>query len=121
MRWMGMNEQRACLRIEILLFLSIFVLFFVSRRSSDGSGVCCDKRSAREAHASWCVYNYAVIKLIYDEKTRDRVADNFYHLNGYSSSESTMNRLKQFKLLATRILISLSDTALDVQISKQLH
>lgn len=87
MRWMGMNEQRACLRIEILLFLSIFVLFFVSRRSSDGSGVCCDKRSAREAHASWCVYNYAVIKLIYDEKTRDRVADNFYHLNGYSSSE----------------------------------
>lgn len=23
---------------------------------------------------SWCVYNYAVIKLIYDEKTRDKVA-----------------------------------------------
>lgn len=33
---------------------------------------------------SWCVYNYAVIKLIYDEKTRDKVADNFYHLDGYS-------------------------------------
>lgn len=29
---------------------------------------------------SWCVYNYAVIKLIYDEKTRDWVAGNFYHL-----------------------------------------
>lgn len=65
-----------------------------------------------EAHASWCVYNYAVIKLIYDVKTRDRVADNFYHLNGYFRS--------WFKLPATCILIRRARpdaNTLDVQIS----
>lgn len=68
MRWTGMNEQRACLRMEIL--------FCLSPLTTHG------KSASGAAHASWCVYNYAVIKLIYDEKTRDRVADNFYHLNG---------------------------------------
>lgn len=76
MRWTGMNEQRARLRIEILLLPLFRVVWWLSRDCDDGA-------SESETHASWCVYNYAVIKLIYDEKTRDRVADNFYHLNGY--------------------------------------
>lgn len=65
-----------------------------------------------ETHASWCVYNYAVIKLIYDGKTRDRVAENFYHLNGYFRS--------WFKLPATCISIRWARpdaNTLDVQIS----
>lgn len=92
MRWMGMNEQRARLRIEILF--PRFVLRFWRAPATTVRET--------EAHARWCVYNRAVIKLIYDEKTRDRVADNFYHLNGYLE---TMKTLKQFKSLETWILI----------------
>ena len=94
MRWMGMNEQNSCLRIEV------FVL--------------CDGASESKVHARWCVYNYAVIKLIYDEETRDRVAGNFYHLDGYFEKRWIIK--DNWKCIFIRQAFTL-----DEQISKHLN
>lgn len=74
MRWTGMNEHAVRLRMK---WPSRSPPFLRSTRLA----VC-------EANASWCVYNSAVIKLIYDEKTRDGVADNFITSMGDSDGES---------------------------------
>lgn len=63
---MDRHEWTACSLTHAKVFLSSPP--FCSTRGN--YAVC-------EANASWCVYNHVVIKLIYDEKTRDGVADNF--------------------------------------------